>query len=228
MLLVVLLLALAAPSAAAPWRWPLHGTVQTPFHVKPNPFAPGQHRGIDIAAAAGTAVRSACPGRVTFAGRIPGRAHVVTVACGPLVATYLELGRVVVEEGAPVAAGAPIGTVASSHLQLGARRAGARHAYIDPLTLLAADPSPLRIATLPRRGPEPRAPVPRLVRPLAPVPRPQPAPADRRDRTPVAAWLGLALFTAGTPLGALAHRRHRRRRALEPSSPPSTMRHEGS
>ncbi|HEX8123580.1 MAG TPA: M23 family metallopeptidase [Solirubrobacteraceae bacterium] len=217
MLLLVLLLALAAPSAAVPWRWPLDGTVVTPFHVKANPFAAGQHRGIDIAAATGEAVRSACAGRVTFAGRIPGRAHVVTVACGPLVATYLELGSIVVRRGTPVARGAPLGTVAASHLQLGARRAGDRAGYVDPLTLLGEDRTPPRIATLPRRGPRPRLPEPRVDGPPrpAPVPHPRPVTAEPSDGTPLAAWLGLALFTAGTPLGALARRRRRERRALD-------------
>ncbi len=74
---LVLLLALATlvvpADAAAAWRWPLRGEVITPFRLAANPFAAGQHRGIDIAAAPGAPVRSACPGRVRFAGRVPDR-----------------------------------------------------------------------------------------------------------------------------------------------------------
>ncbi|HEV2814350.1 MAG TPA: M23 family metallopeptidase, partial [Solirubrobacteraceae bacterium] len=169
MLVLALLLALVSPAHGEAWRWPLHGRVLTPFAVGSNPFVPGQHRGIDIAAAAGARVRSACPGTVRFAGRVPGRARVVTVACGPLVATYLELGTVAVARGDRVRAGHPIGTVLASHLQLGARRAGSRTAYVDPLTLLRHPPPP-PLGAAPRGG---RRRVP--LRP-PPVPAERPAP----------------------------------------------------
>ena len=61
LLVLVILLTSAAPAAATAWRWPLRGEVITPFRLAADRFAPGQHRGIDIAAAAGAAVRSACP-----------------------------------------------------------------------------------------------------------------------------------------------------------------------
>ena len=207
MLLVALLVslvstALASPAdAAASWRWPLRGDVLTPFRLGPHPFAPGQHRGIDIAATAGARVSSACPGRVTFAGRVPGRAHVVSVACGDLVATYLELASVAVRRGAEVAAGAPLGTVAASHVQLGARRAGNPRAYVDPLTLLR-DPAPPPLGAAPWR------------RPNGPRPRFRAAPRAARDvggepgrGIPLTAWGGVALLAAGVPLGIRAHRR---------------------
>jgi murein DD-endopeptidase MepM/ murein hydrolase activator NlpD len=209
-LLVALLLAAAAPAAAADrWRWPLRGDVLTPFHLAPNPFAAGQHRGVDIAAEAGARVRSACAGRVEFAGRVPGRGRAVSVLCGPLVATYLELGRTAVARGAPVAAGDVIGTVAASHLQLGARRAGDATGYVDPLTLLGPPPPPPLGAapTGGRRGPPPApAKRPAPVGAKRPVERPSPAPTG----VPLAAWLGLALFLAGMPLGAVWQRRRRR------------------
>ncbi len=188
LLLAAVLLALAAAPAAASerWRWPLRGDVVTPFHLAPSRFAAGQHRGIDIAAPAGASVRSACGGIVRFAGRLPGRGLGVSVACGALVATYLELGRTSVTRGARVAAGERIGTVAASHLQLGARRVGDPFGYVDPLTLLAEQrPPPLGGAPRPRgprmRGrPRPRA-APRP--PAAPRPRPRaaPQPAHAQD-----------------------------------------------
>lgn len=212
----------AASQAASPshsavraaWRWPLRGEVVTPFHIATDPFAPGQHRGIDIAAPAGAAVRSACSGRARFAGRLPSRGGVVTVLCGPLVATYLELGAVRVRRGDAVEAGQTIGTVAASHLQLGARRAGDRHGYVDPLRLLRPDrPPPLGAA--PRGGRRPslraapppppvRAPSPRVVAPPGPS-SPGPSP-----RVPLAAWLGLGLVAAGMPLGAAVRLRRAR------------------
>jgi hypothetical protein len=272
LLLALLVLAVAAPAqAGAPWRWPLRGEVVTPFRITANPFAPGQHRGIDIAAAAGARVRSACPGRVRFAGRVPGRRRAVTVDCGGLLATYLELASTAVRRGQPIAAGALVGAVAASHLQLGARRAGRRMAYVDPLTLLARDPPP-PLGAAPRRTPEPpvrpRArparPTPAPARPLLSVPEakrarsaaaapgraaagaperagagapegagagapegaaagaperagvgaPERAGAALPRRVPLTAWLGLALLTAGTPVGALWRRRRRASRRL--------------
>jgi hypothetical protein len=238
LLLLALLLIAAGPARATErWRWPLRGDVLTPFHLAQSPFARGQHRGIDIAAEAGARVRSACPGRVRFAGPLPGRGSAVTVLCGALVATYLELATATVERGAMVAAGDKIGTVAASHLQLGARRAGERHGYIDPLTLLAAPPPPpLGAAPRPRRGPPtargparippPRArvaarertpladreKVPLADRARVPLADRERVPLDDRERLPLAAWLGLGLVAAGTPVGALWHRRRRRSR----------------
>ncbi|HEX8084745.1 MAG TPA: M23 family metallopeptidase [Solirubrobacteraceae bacterium] len=227
MLLALLLTLVATAHADAlgsvAWHWPLRGEVIAPFHLTPNPFARGQHRGIDIAAPPGATVRSACAGRVSFAGRLPGREHVASVVCGPLVATYLELGSLAVRRDATVRTGAPIGTVAASHLQLGARRITDRHGYVDPLTLLRA-PAPPPLGATPRGGTDRRpraappqfapAPHPRpsaLPRPLPPTHRPRRAPvaSPAPSGVPLPAWFGLALFAAGTPLGALVRRRRR-------------------
>ncbi|HEV2755659.1 MAG TPA: hypothetical protein VG318_07765, partial [Actinomycetota bacterium] len=56
-----------------------------------------------------------------------------------------------------------------------------------------------------RRDPERPPPVP--------AERPAPAPADRPvpAAVPLPAWLGLALFAAGTPIGALVAQRRRER-----------------
>jgi Peptidase family M23 len=211
LILAFLLLAAAPAGAAERWRWPLRGDVVTPFRLGPRLFAAGQHRGIDIAAAAGARVRSTCPGTVTFAGRVPGRGRAVTVLCGPLVATYLELARTAVARGETIAAGDAIGTVAASHLQLGARRAGDPNGYVDPLTLLGAAPAPPPPGPAPgRRRPPPARPAP-AKRPR--LERPRAAPVD----VPLAAWLGLGLLVGGTPLGAVWHRRRRRRHALVPA-----------
>ena len=242
MLLLAVLLALLAggSDARAAWLWPVRGQVITPFAVGANPFAPGQHRGIDVAAAAGAPVRAPCAGTVRFAGRVPGRGRGVTIVCGRLVATVLELGTTRVRRGEPVAPGATIGAAAASHVQLGARRLGAKHGYIDPRPLLgessAAPPPPVppwpRSPLGPRAGPAPAlaasvpAPsralragpatasgaaaathlsVPPVGAPAAPV-----APAAAASRgLPPAAWAGLVLLAAGTPLGALVRRRRR-------------------
>src|SRR5438094_2814303 len=83
---VVLLGLLAAPPAAAAldspaaapdghfagppadWVWPVVGRVITPFRNGGDPYAGGQHRGIDIGARVGTTVVAAAAGSVTFSG----------------------------------------------------------------------------------------------------------------------------------------------------------------
>src|SRR5687768_4845019 len=69
----------AAPRAAEPWVAPVQGGVTRPFAVGANPFAGGQHRGADFAAAPGAAVRAACGGPVVVAGRVGASGRLVTI-----------------------------------------------------------------------------------------------------------------------------------------------------
>lgn len=240
-LVFALLLLLAVPSAAsASWRWPVRGEVVTPFALdRANRFAAGQHRGIDIAAPAGAAVRAPCGGAVRFAGRLPGRGRAVTIACGGLHATILELATTATSKGDDVRAGQTIGTVQASHIQLGARRADDRNGYVDPRALLTdAVPGPPPPAAPKPRG-APRAPRPRAVpRPraapqpkAAPLPRAAPAPRPRgglaatERRLPVAAWVGLGLLGLALPLGAAAQTATRARAGVAARLPtPSVAR----
>jgi hypothetical protein len=196
-------------SPRATWRWPLRGHVVGAFRLSPRaPFARGQRRGIDVAAAPGAAVRAACPGRVTFAGPLPHAGLAVTVRCGSLVATYLRLGGLAVRRGAHAAVGQRIGALGpDGRLRLGARRAGDRRGYVDPLDLLR-ERTPTAPPTL---GPAPR---PRLRRP-APIPparpRPEPPPARAEPRRlPWPAYPALALIATALPIGGLVDRRRRR------------------
>jgi len=208
-------------AAGAGWRWPLRGPVVGAFHVSPDaPFARGQRRGIDLSAPAGAVVRAACPGRVTFAGALPRRGLAVSVRCGELVATYLGLRRLAVRPGLRVGRGQDLGALGPiGRLRLGARRAGDRRGYLDPLTLLADGH-----AAPPRLGPAPRAlrmRPPRRVRPVRPVrPAGRPpafAPAALRatasHRLPWPAYPALALVASTLPVGGLVRRRRRRRAA---------------
>jgi murein DD-endopeptidase MepM/ murein hydrolase activator NlpD len=209
----VFVMALVMPrgAAGAGWRWPLRGPVVGAFHLSPGaPFARGQRRGIDVSAPPGSVVRAACAGRVSFAGPVPRRGLAVSVRCGALVATYLGLGRLAVRSGSLLAAGQGLGTLGpAGRLRLGARRAGDRRGYLDPLTLLTGDrPAP------PRLGPAPRV---RSLRPARPLPaaRPPafaPAPAVAARRLPWPAYPALALVASALPVGGLV-RRGRRRRA---------------
>jgi len=198
------------------------------FRYGPDPFIRGQHRGIDIAAPRGTAVRAACAGTVRFAGTAGTSGGTVSVACGKLTATYLHMTGIAVRRGDRLRAGVRIGAVGTTgrrrhreaHLHLGARRTGRRWAYVDPLRLLGNPgvPAPLLPGTrrpgvpaLPRLGP---APVPvlrpepaRAPRPLA---RPAPVPVAQPRGTPGIPlggwWVPAGLGLAGASLGAAVMR----------------------
>jgi hypothetical protein len=208
-------LALVMPggvAAAGGWRWPLRGPVVGAFNVSPHaPFARGQRRGIDVSARQGARVRAACPGRVTFAGPLPRRGLAVSVRCGALVATYLGLGRLAVRAGSSVARGQGLGLLGpAARLRLGARRAGDRRGYVDPLTLLG-DEAPVA----PRLGPAPRALRRRGPRPARPAAPPFAAPAvvAQPRRLPWPVYPALALVASALPLGGLVRSRRRRRAA---------------
>jgi murein DD-endopeptidase MepM/ murein hydrolase activator NlpD len=129
----------AAP--AGEFEWPVDGArLVRRFDPPPQPWLPG-HRGADLAAPAGTAVRAAGAGSIVFAGRIAGRGVVSVAHPGGLRTTY---EPVLVEDhrlGDRVTAGEPIGTLVPGHpgcpaaacLHWGLRRGGD---YLDPLTLL--------------------------------------------------------------------------------------------
>src|SRR4051812_12215672 len=94
----VLLGLLAAPPAAASpeWVWPVEGRVITPFRNGADPYAGGQHRGIDIAAPVGTTVVAAAAGSVTFAG-VAGSSGLtvgIRTADGRLDTAYLHLAAI--------------------------------------------------------------------------------------------------------------------------------------
>jgi hypothetical protein len=211
---LTLLSLIVVPPAEAAWRWPLRGEVRRPFAVTAaRPYDAGQHRGVDLAARPGSVVRSACAGRVRFAGRIAS-SGVVSVRCGALVATYLELGAVHAVRGRRVGAGARLGAVGpAAHLHLGAREARSGR-YVDPLTLLRTPRGPT-LGPAPDVAPParaPRAPAPRV----APVTGPEPA------GVPVVVWVGLALVAAGLPIGGLLVRQRSRQRTSWTSTSPAS------
>ncbi|QIP88463.1 peptidoglycan DD-metalloendopeptidase family protein [Streptomyces sp. Tu 2975] len=133
-----------APAPDAPRSWPVGAPrplVVRGWEPPSSPYGPG-HRGVDLAAAAGTPVRAAASGTVSFAGSVAGRG-VLTVTLTdtgdpPLRTTY-EPVRPLVDEGTAVTAGQIVATVepGASHcrgcLHWGLRR-GTQ--YLDPLTLL--------------------------------------------------------------------------------------------
>jgi hypothetical protein len=202
-LVLALLAALAvpAPAAAAPhWLAPVPGPPTRLFRLGPDPFAAGQHRGVDFAARG--EVRAACAGRVLFSGRVAG-VGTVSVRCGRWRVSYAPLARVTVRRGRAVGPGTVLGRAAAA-LHFGVRREGRRFGYVDPLPFLAGRRSPPPVLAPPPNGPRPRTPAPShgwrrpparapavATRPFAARPHPPPAPA------PWPVWLGLVLGLTG-------------------------------
>lgn len=235
-LLALLALLVAPPAAyASGWAWPVRGEVARPFRLGPDPFAAGQHRGLDIVAPAGTPVRSACAGRVRFAGAAGAAGRTVSVECGPFIATYLHLASIATRAHAAVARGERVGTVgatgrpglATPHLHFGVRRTARRFGYLDPLALLPGAPA----RRLPPLGPAPRRREPlRRTPPRAPTPRMAPPPRTQPARpagAPAVVWIGVGLVALGAPAGAAVRRRRRQppasaaTKALASSASPS-------
>src|SRR5215211_7122072 len=93
---VLLLAALAAAAPGPRLAAPVDGAITEGFSYAGDPFAPGHHRGVDLAAAPGAPVRAACAGRVTFAARAGANGVAVTVRCGAWSVTHLPLRRAAV------------------------------------------------------------------------------------------------------------------------------------
>jgi hypothetical protein len=124
--------------AEAGWLRPVDGPVVRPFDTLTSEYAAG-HRGVDFAVPAGTPVRAANDGVVSFAGVVAGTLHVTIAHAGDLRTSYSFLTMVAVRVGQRVARGDLIGLsggVGADHdgtvLHLGLR-IGDR--YVDPMVL---------------------------------------------------------------------------------------------
>ena len=191
-----LVVALALSGVASAWSWPADGQVLRAFELGSDTYAPGQHRGIDVAAAPGTPVRAPAAGTVTFAGSVPthGRGVTILTADGYSV-TLFHLESVDVAKGDVVDEGAAVGTMGSSGeaehsvptVHLGIRVADRQDGYVDPIGLLPARP------VQPASPPPPPAPAPATApatppapAPTAPTPVAQPPAATPPPTQPVA------------------------------------------
>ncbi|MEA2361093.1 MAG: hypothetical protein QOD71_238 [Thermoleophilaceae bacterium] len=189
---------LTAAPARADWIWPVRGEVITPYRNGDDPYAAGQHRGIDIAADPGTPVVAAAGGEIRFSGTAGSSGLTVSIRTddGVYDTSYLHLSTTAVRTGERVAAGQRIGAVGTTgvrsaerpHLHFGVREAGSRHAYHDPLAFLPPPavaperprttpaPSPAPVPVVPAPATEPvREPVSRGAPGRVPAPRPVPA-----------------------------------------------------
>lgn len=144
--------AAAQPSGAVRYELPVSAEVLRPFDAPDHSYGPG-HRGVDLAAAAGTVVRAAGAGEVVFAGSVAG-ANWVTVAHADGIRTsYGHLGRLAVRSGQAVAIGASVGTATGDHGDRLRPEAGLHWSarlgdtYLDPLDLLGPPPRPTLVGS---------------------------------------------------------------------------------
>lgn len=127
---------------AAVWRWPIAPPrIERPYVAPVDRFSSG-HRGIDLAAAEGSAVRAPAPGLVVFSGAVVDR-HVLTIDHGDGYVTTLEPVSEGVAAGTSVAQGDIValsgrgGHVRAQTLHFGVRYRGE---YINPLLVLGGVP----------------------------------------------------------------------------------------
>jgi hypothetical protein len=210
----------AATAAATDWSWPVRGDVVAPYRNGDDPYAAGQHRGVDIAAPVGTPVAAAAAGSVTYVGVAGSSGLTVSVrtADGRYDTSYLHLAAATVREGDDVDRGERIGSVgvsgrgssAQPHLHFGVRDAGSEHSYRDPLGFLPPLARPASQPQPPATAPAPVAAAPPAGAPVRTPPAgPAAAPAPAPLLTPLAGADAVRVPAAGIavapPTPAAAH-----------------------
>jgi murein DD-endopeptidase MepM/ murein hydrolase activator NlpD len=143
LLSVVIAASLLATACSIP-RWPVSGTMTSPYGVRMRGWSPTLHHGVDIAAPEGTPVRAMQSGRVEHAGAWGGYGLSVVISHGSNVRTlYAHLSRIDVRAGERVGGGAVIGAVGRTgnatgpHLHFEVWRWGRAE---DPVPLLGGFP----------------------------------------------------------------------------------------
>ncbi|HMI22208.1 MAG TPA: M23 family metallopeptidase, partial [Gaiellaceae bacterium] len=187
-LIVAFAAALVIVPTAGAWTWPVKGQVLQKFVLGDDPYAAGQHRGIDIGAGAGEPVLAPASGTVSFTGTVPvsGKVATINTADGYSV-TLTHLGSTSVRRGETVGEGAVVGTIGPTgelehdvpYVHLGIRRSEDPNGYVDPLLFLPAPAAP----------------------PAAPTPAPPviPAPSPAPPRAPAAPAAAAPAATASPP-----------------------------
>ncbi|MBA3604399.1 MAG: M23 family metallopeptidase [Actinomycetota bacterium] len=150
----------AAPLPTAPMagclRPPVVAPVVDPFRQPACPWCAG-NRGLEYDVAAGTEVRAAAAGTVTFAGSVAGVRYVVVEHADGLRATYGRLDSATVATGRRVATGQIVGR-SGDGLFFGIRRG---ETYLDPAPLLGRLVERARL--VPTDGSRPRRPPPAVL-----------------------------------------------------------------
>src|SRR2546423_4168148 len=112
LMLGVLAALLLVPSASA-GTGPADGPVLRAFSFGPaNPYAAGQHRGIDVAGASDASVPAPAGGTISFAGTVPNAGKTVTIETQDgYSVTLLHLGSIGVKRNAAVSEGDVVGSI---------------------------------------------------------------------------------------------------------------------
>ena len=136
--------AFAMASCVIP-RWPVEGTLTSPFGLRFRGASPDLHPGVDISAPAGTPVHVMKPGRVVFTGTMSGYGLTVIVDHGPNLRTlYAHLSRIDVATGDELTQRTVLGAVGATgnatapHLHFEITRWGRSE---DPVPLLGDHPN---------------------------------------------------------------------------------------
>ena len=155
---VLTLLSLGLPAQPVPpgecLRPPVVARIADPFRQPACPWCPG-NRGLEYDVSAGTAVRAAAGGIVTYAGAVAGVVYVVVEHADGLRATYGRLASPTVRAGRTVAAGQVVGR-SGQGLFFGLRDG---ETYVDPVPRLGRLVERTRLvptdSTAPRPAPPP-------------------------------------------------------------------------
>lgn len=132
---------------------PVEGRITSHFGVRHDPLGRGQrwHKGLDIAAPAGTPVKALAAGKVVFSGRAGGYGNLVVIDHGNgLTTRYGHNRTLLVSVGDSISTGQEIAQVGSTgrstgpHLHFEVVRDG--HA-VDPLAEIAKFPSVTKMAS---------------------------------------------------------------------------------
>ena len=151
-------------------------------------YAAGQHRGLDVAVGAATAIRAPTSGEVSFAGQVPTHGLTVTIATSDgYRASLTHLGELRVRKGDAVGEGDPIADTGPTgdaehdtpYVHLGIR-VGDGDTYVDPLGLLP----PRSVPSPPPTLAAPPAPTPQLTPEPPAAAQPDPAQAVNPRRSP--------------------------------------------
>jgi hypothetical protein len=233
LLLPVLVALQVGVQPALAWAWPVDGPVLRPFVLGEDPYAGGQHRGVDIAGETGAPVRAPASGAVAFAGTVPSGGKTVTIRTEDGYAvTLLHLGDYSVARGQQVSEGDAVGTVEPSgvaaepqpYVYLGIRVAADPNGYVDPLGLLPPPATPAQESAPPPPAPQP-APASaggKHGHASAPDVRPSPSPSTKHASAthPSSAPAPKARAASSRHAGALAARAHRPTHAAGPERIP--------
>ena len=125
-------------------RWPVEGSVRSPFGLRMMGLRPDLHRGVDVSAPMRTPVHPVMDGRVRFAGVMRGYGSVIWIDHGEsMLSLYAHLSEIRVEAGEAVGQREVIGLTGMSgnaqapHLHLEIWRWGRE---VDPVPFLGGPP----------------------------------------------------------------------------------------